>query len=83
MPSLELHSHTIYSRDSLFKPGQILRACDRKGIDLIAVTDHNSIEGALKAKEIAPERVIIGEEIFTSKGDTLVYEPFDDSDGDG
>ena len=73
MPSLELHCHTIFSKDSLFKPEQIIRICDRKGIDRVAITDHNSIEGAQKAKEISPERVIIGEEIFTSKGELLGY----------
>ncbi len=73
MPSLELHCHTIYSKDSLFKPEQIIPACDRKGINMVAISDHNSIEGALRVKEIAPERVIIAEEIFTSKGELLGY----------
>ena len=36
------------------------------------VTDHNQIEGALRAKEIDPERVIVGEEIMTTQGELLV-----------
>jgi predicted metal-dependent phosphoesterase TrpH len=73
MPCLELHCHTIYSKDSLFKPEQIIQTCDRKGIDRIAITDHNSIVGAVKVKEISPERVIVGEEIFTTNGELLGY----------
>ncbi len=33
------------------------------GLDRIAVTDHGTIEGALEARELAPDRVIVGEEV--------------------
>lgn len=73
MPRLELHCHTIYSKDSLTTPEKLLEGCRHKGIDQVAVTDHNSIEGALKARQVAPEMVIIGEEIYTTKGELLVF----------
>lgn len=70
---VELHCHTIYSKDSLTKVRNLLNACKDNGIDRIAITDHNTIKGALKAKEIDPEHVIVGEEIMTQKGELLAY----------
>lgn len=37
----------------------------------MVITDHNTIAGALKAKTLDPERVIVGEEIATTKGELL------------
>ncbi len=54
MIELELHSHTHYSIDSLNRIADVIRACRAAGIDRIAITDHNEIDGALKAREIAP-----------------------------
>lgn len=71
MLSVEFHSHTIFSKDSLAKPEEILAACQRKGIDRIVITDHNTIQGALAAHKLDPERVIIGEEIMTTQGELL------------
>jgi hypothetical protein len=69
----ELHCHTCYSSDSLMLPARILEICRQRGIDKVAITDHNTIEGALKAAELDPERVIIGEEIKTTKGELIAY----------
>ncbi len=73
MHIVELHCHTIHSKDSLTTPQQLLDACQRKGIDRVAITDHNSIEGALHAKNLDPDRVILGEEIYTSHGEILAF----------
>jgi predicted metal-dependent phosphoesterase TrpH len=70
---VELHCHTIYSKDSLNQLEPLLNACRKKGIDRIAITDHNTIQGALIAKQIDPELVIVGEEIMTQKGELLAY----------
>jgi len=69
----ETHCHTIYSRDSLTQPAALLAACRRKGIHRIAITDHNTIAGALAAQRIDPERVIVGEEIMTTVGELLAF----------
>lgn len=69
----ELHCHTIYSKDSLTTPEKLLEVCERKGIDRIAITDHNTTDGALHAQQLDPERVIIGEEIMTTKGELLAF----------
>lgn len=67
----EFHCHTIYSKDSLTTPEQLLDACQRKGINRVVVTDHNTIAGALCAQRLDPERVIVGEEILTTQGELL------------
>ena len=70
---VELHSHTYYSKDSLLEPARIIQACQAKGIDKLAVTDHNAIAGALELREMAPELVIVGEEIMTTEGELLAF----------
>jgi predicted metal-dependent phosphoesterase TrpH len=71
MLRVEFHCHTIYSKDCLLKPEKLVETCRRKGIQRVVVTDHNTIAGALRAKEIDPELVIIGEEIKTQEGELL------------
>ena len=71
MLRVEFHCHTVYSKDSLTPPQKLVEVCRRKGIDRVFVTDHNSVQGARLAKLIDPERVIVGEEIMTSKGEIL------------
>ncbi len=70
---VELHLHTCSSNDSLVQPEKLLDHCQQVGIDQIAITDHNEIKGALAAKALAPERVIVGEEIHTTQGELLGY----------
>jgi len=70
---VELHTHTRYSPDSPVTPEQFVTACRRKGIDRAAITDHNSIAGALAAHKIAPDLIIIGEEIKTDCGEIIAY----------
>jgi predicted metal-dependent phosphoesterase TrpH len=67
----DLHSHTYYSADSIASPQSFVDACRRRGIDCLAVTDHNSIGGALAVREIADFRVIVGEEIRTAGGEIM------------
>ena len=71
MINLEFHCHTIASKDSLTLPIDLIAAARRKQIDRVVVTDHNSIAGAREAQAIAPELIIIGEEIMTTKGEIL------------
>lgn len=50
----EFHCHTVYSKDSLTQPEKLVQTCKHKRIDRVVVTDHNSIIGALRCKEIDP-----------------------------
>ncbi|HRE48115.1 MAG TPA: PHP domain-containing protein [Aggregatilineales bacterium] len=70
---VELHSHTLYSADSLNDLETFVRVCRKRGIDRVAVTDHNTIQGALAMARIDPELVIIGEEIMTTQGELLAF----------
>jgi predicted metal-dependent phosphoesterase TrpH len=71
MLRVEFHCHTIYSKDSLTTPGKLVDTCRQKGIQRVVVTDHNTIAGALEAKALDPQRVIVGEEILTQEGELL------------
>jgi predicted metal-dependent phosphoesterase TrpH len=65
----DLHTHTHYSRDSITSPETYVKRCLSKGINCVAVTEHNSIEGALAVRRIAPFKVIVAEEVKTSEGE--------------
>jgi len=71
MLRVEFHCHTIFSKDSLTRPRNLVETCRRKGIDRVIVTDHNSIVGAQAAHALDPELVIVGEEIMTTRGEIL------------
>jgi predicted metal-dependent phosphoesterase TrpH len=71
VPRVEFHCHTEFSDDSLTPVARLLEVCRRRGIDRVIVTDHNSILGARAAQALDPERVIIGEEIMTTRGELL------------
>ena len=70
----DLHIHTHHSRCSNLKPEVILKKAKSKGLNGIAITDHNSIKGAFEVKKLNKNKkfeVIIGEEIKTNKGEIL------------
>jgi len=68
---VEFHCHTVFSKDSLTKPADLVKMAQRIGLDRLIVTDHNSTGGAFACKTIDPELVIIGEEIMTTQGELL------------
>lgn len=68
---VEFHTHTNASKDSLTRPADLVAAARIKGIDRLVITDHNTIAGARVAQGIDPERVIVGEEIMTTRGEIL------------
>jgi predicted metal-dependent phosphoesterase TrpH len=65
----DLHVHTHYSRDSITSPEQCVSRCLKLGINCLAVTEHNNVEGALVVERIAPFKVIIAEEVKTRDGE--------------
>ena len=71
MLKIDLHMHTHFSHDSGAPSKSIVDRCVRTGLNCIAVTDHNTIRGALEVQSIAPFPVIIGEEIKSSAGDII------------
>ena len=70
---IDLHCHTSASFDSLASPRAVVAAAARRGLTHLAITDHDTIEGALEARAAAPAglTVIVGEEIRTRDGDLV------------
>ncbi|NJD59518.1 MAG: hypothetical protein C3F13_04585 [Anaerolineales bacterium] len=69
----EFHCHTGQSKDSLVTLDKLIATCHKKGIQRLAVTDHNSLDGALHAQQLDPALIIVGEEIMTLQGELLGY----------
>lgn len=67
----DLHAHTTFSFDAITAPEELVRRCVRAGVSCVAVTDHNTIDGALHLREVAPFTVIIAEEVRTSEGEII------------
>ena len=70
----DLHVHTNHSFDSLADPKAVLRVAHAKGLNAIAITDHNTITGAFATRSLAAGfglQVIVGEEIATDRGDVV------------
>jgi predicted metal-dependent phosphoesterase TrpH len=70
---VDLHCHTNASFDSLSSPHKVVEAAATRGLTHLAVTDHDRIEGALRARDAAPDglTVIVGEEVRTADGDLI------------
>lgn len=77
---IDPHIHTTFS-DGMSAPAQVVEQASRNGLQLIAVTDHHLIDGALAAKEYAqtyPDlglAVIIGLEHHTEDGHLIILFP--------
>jgi predicted metal-dependent phosphoesterase TrpH len=69
--SVDFHCHTAFSDDSLTTPAELVMASHRRGLNRLIVTDHNTIAGALAARHLDPELIVIGEEIRTTRGEIL------------
>lgn len=68
---IDLHSHTLCSKDCCNRYDRIIKAVQQAGLDGIAVTDHNEFRGALEMQQRAPFLVIPGEEIKTNAGEII------------
>lgn len=67
----DLHSHTLVSYDSCNKFDWIISRCQKVGINCLAVTDHNEIDGAIEMQKRAPFQIIVGEEVDTGQGEVI------------
>jgi len=70
---IDLHCHTSASFDSLATPAAVMRAAVMRGLTHLAITDHDRIDAALRARDTAPEglTLIVGEEVKTADGDLV------------
>jgi len=76
MIKLDLHIHSQYSEDAIGSPKDIIKSLKKKGLQGMAITDHNTVEGGLKAVKIAPKNFIVipGIEISTADGHMLALD---------
>ena len=69
---LDMHTHCEYSPDSDTPVAEQARTIAELGLQVICATDHNTIEGALRLRELAAGfRVIIGEEVSSREGEII------------
>ena len=67
---IDFHVHTCYSQDSSITLKQVVLFAKKRGLDGVAITDHNTVKGALKLK--TKEIIIVpGIEVSTSQGHLL------------
>ena len=75
---LDLHNHTWYSHDGNLSPRALLETADRRGIDWLGVTDHETLRGGLECAALSDAdpslpRVIPGQEITTAVGEVIGF----------
>jgi predicted metal-dependent phosphoesterase TrpH len=67
MPGIDLHTHTVYS-DGTFTPHELLELARDRGLDVVALTDHDTTDGLADASSAGDEmgvEVIPGVEFST------------------
>ena len=73
----DLHIHSHFSPDAISRPDSILSAAVERGLDYIAITDHNTAAGWGAFAEIAhryPVGVIFGQEMKVYKDELVAGE---------
>lgn len=68
-----MHIHSKYSSDGILDVKEIIKIAIKRGLNGIAITDHNTIKGGIEAKKYknADLEIIVGSEIMTEKGEII------------
>src|SRR5271169_6419858 len=66
--SADLHVHTTYSQDSLITPKDLIYYAKKRGLNAVAVTDHNQLEGSYKIAKETDFLIIPGMEVSSADG---------------
>jgi hypothetical protein len=71
---IDYHFHTEASYDSRSSPEEVLEAARRTGLDILCVTDHDTIEGALRLARLAGHgvEIVVGCEFTCDDGSHVV-----------
>jgi predicted metal-dependent phosphoesterase TrpH len=68
---VDVHLHSHYSHDGRSSLQELVERAQECGLDRLALTDHNVVEGALAFAQLAPELAIVGEEAKTLEGEVI------------
>ena len=69
----DLHVHTNFSKDGESSVEDILKKAEEVGLDVIAITDHDTVDGAKKALSCTTSVLVIpGTEVSTKQGHLIV-----------
>jgi predicted metal-dependent phosphoesterase TrpH len=70
--NIDFHIHSKYSFDSFLEPIKIVEMARARGLDGLAIADHDTMAGIEEFRRIAPDLYIIaGEELITDIGDIV------------
>ena len=74
MQLVDLHVHSNFSYDGYLPLDKLDKACSRRQITAVAITDHDEIAGAVEERRLFQAgklrtRVIVGEEVKTTQGE--------------
>jgi predicted metal-dependent phosphoesterase TrpH len=75
--NVELHCHTLHSMDGVMTFDSLVSAAARVGLDAVAITDHDTLEGAREFRRLAsargiPLQIIPGEEKTLADGSHFI-----------
>lgn len=65
---VDLHVHSTYSSDSIITPKELVFYAKKRGLDAVAVTDHDQVEGARKIAKETDFLIIPGTEVSSLDG---------------
>lgn len=68
---MDLHVHTCYSYDARTSLREVVVYAKKRGLDGVAITDHDSVEGALELAQKSNLLIVPGVEITTQRGHVL------------
>ena len=68
---VDMHMHTMWSGDATTTPDELREAVVESGIDVLCVTDHGTINGAVELASSLGCRVVVGEEVRTAAGEII------------
>ena len=71
MIRVDLHLHSHFSHDGKSSLEELIDRARECGLDRLALTDHNTFDGAARFMELAPDLAIAGEEVKTLEGEVI------------
>ena len=66
-----MHMHTMWSGDATTTPDELREALEESRIDVLCITDHNTVNGAHKLADELGCRIVVGEEVRSGAGEII------------